>query len=78
MDGIVETVSETFFNTGSTRLSVKRIDDRRMAVRFSVTSAVTILHLCRHSAFVAPANLRYINVVNNNKKKKKRRIKTSS
>jgi len=28
MDGIVETVSETFFNTGSTRLSVKWIDDR--------------------------------------------------
>ena len=38
----METVSETFFNTGSTRLSVKRIDDRRMAARFSVTIAVTI------------------------------------
>jgi len=46
-----------------------------MAVRFSVTSAATILHLCRHSAFVAPANLRYINVVNNNKKKKKEELK---
>jgi len=46
-----------------------------MAARFSVTSAVTILHLCRHSAFVAPANLRYINVVNDNKKKKKEELK---